>query len=120
MLRLLTVTFFALTFTACSTSMIKSMSKIEPGMDKDSVIELVGGPNRTFREDGRDHWIFVYHQNDVQWLRDVTFEKGKVLKLSEPITKAAWERELEATTTMEEYEEKAREHQKASAKKNEP
>ena len=97
----------------CATPVPCALDRIKPGMDKDNVLEEAGNPTRTFREKNLDNWIYVYFQHDQQWLRDVIFSDGKVLSVTHPTaTKEAWVKELERAETMEEYERKAREHQK--------
>jgi outer membrane protein assembly factor BamE (lipoprotein component of BamABCDE complex) len=102
---------FLVTFglSAC-TSMPKLLDKLQPGMDKDQVLAAVGSPKRTFRDNGLDHWTYIFHENDQEWRRDVIFENGHVIRVTKATAskKLSWVRELEETKSMEEFESKAR------------
>jgi outer membrane protein assembly factor BamE (lipoprotein component of BamABCDE complex) len=102
-----------LALAGCSTlSVSKALDQVHPGIDKDRVLESAGNPQRTFRENMQDHWIYTYFLKDKEWRRDVIFEDGKVVKVTQPAAKENWVKDLERTDSMEEYETKAREHQK--------
>lgn len=96
----------------CTTNMAKSLDQIKPGMDRDDVLEIAGGPKRTFREVGQDHWIYVYYVNNQPWLRDVVFSDGRVDRVTAPQSKDTSLKDLESAKTFEEYEQKVRARQK--------
>lgn len=84
--------------SACaSTPMEKVLADVKVGMDKDHVLHVAGNPKRTFREHSQDHWIYVYFHNDQEMNRIVSFEDGKVTKLSAARAKTNWEKELEGS-----------------------
>lgn len=101
-----------LAFSGCSTSPAKALDGLRPGMDKAMVLDKVGSPSRTFRENGQDHWVYVYWRNDREWLRDVIFEDGRVAKVTRGVAKDPNMKELQNTNSLEEYEKKVREMQK--------
>ncbi|MGZ6480365.1 MAG: hypothetical protein ACXWQE_13735 [Bdellovibrionales bacterium] len=102
-----------LVLTGCATATVGvALDKVRVGMDKDKVLESAGNPQRTFREAMQDHWIYTYFKEDHEWRRDVIFEEGKVVKITRPQAREDWVKELEKSGSMEEYEHKAREHQK--------
>jgi hypothetical protein len=99
----------------CATSVHRALDEVRPGADKDIVLGTAGNPTRTFRENGQDHWIYVYYQKDQPWLRDVIFEDGQVTRVTRPAAaKESWQKDLERAKSMEEFEHKAREHQRKS------
>lgn len=101
-----------LVLAGCSSTPVqKSLDQIGPGMDKDQVLEKAGNPKRTYREEMQDHWIYVYFTDQKEWHREVVFESGKVVKVTSPTGKEQWEKDLDKANTMEEFEQKAREHQ---------
>lgn len=105
----------------CSTHPSKTLEQVTLGMDKGDVIEIAGGPTRKFREEGQDHWIYVYYIREQQWMREFVLEDGRVTKIKPPVAKEVkepWQQELEATQTMEEFEAKAREQQKKKSSKS--
>ena len=95
-----------------SNSIPSALDRLRPGMDKPAVLDRVGNPTRTYRENGQDHWQYVYFRNDREWTRDITFEDGKILKVSRGFAKDPSVKELQNADSMEEYEKKAREMQK--------
>lgn len=107
-----TLLAFGLLLSGC-TSVPGALDEVRPGQDKDSVLRSAGNPARTFRENNQDHWIYLYYQKDQQWLRDVIFEDGKVARVTRPtVTKEEWVKGLERAGSMEEYERRARSHQR--------
>ncbi len=97
------------TLAGCA-SFPETMDRIKAGMDKGEVLEILGNPKRTFRENGLDYWTYLYFENNQEWRRDVVFEGGKVIRVTRPTptAKSGWQRDLENSTTIEEYEAKAR------------
>lgn len=85
-------------------------------MDKDYILSKIGNPKRTFRSNGQDHWIYVYFKDDVEMSRQVDFVDGKVLKVGRALSRKSLEKALENSESMEEYESKAREHQRKNSK----
>ena len=98
--------------TSCAGNQPRALDEVRTGMDKDRVLDVVGNPKRTFRESMRDHWIYVYFQNKQEWRREIVFEDGKVSRIGRPLAKQDWLKDLENSDSMEEYEKKARDHQK--------
>ena len=84
-----------LTLTGCSSlSVSKALEQVHPGMDKDRVLESAGNPARTFRENMQDHWIYTYFLKDHEWRREVIFEDGKVVKVTQATAKENWVKDL--------------------------
>jgi len=102
----------------CATSLPKALDSVRVGMDKDRVLELAGDPSHTYRADDTDHWAYTFFVNDQEMRREIVFAEGKVVKISPPMPRQDWVKELENTTTMEEYEQKVREHQKKASGKS--
>lgn len=101
----------ALIFWAGCSSLPKSLNRVQEGMDKDSVLEIVGSPKRTYRSNGEDRWLYEYYQDGQKVARQVSFESGKVIKVSGPLNESQWPKELESAETMEEYEYRVRSHE---------
>jgi len=98
------------------TSIPQSLKQVRAGMDKGEVLQLVGSPKFTFRENSQDHWAYFYHTNNQEFRRDVVFENGKVIRVTKPTTKEQWQKSLEGAESMEEFESITRQHQKSKAK----
>ena len=103
-----------LSLTACASNLPRELEQVRTGMDKDEVLQSAGDPKHTFRLNSQDYWTYVFFRNDQEWRRDVIFESGKVVRISQPSAKQNWLRDLENTTTMDDFEQKAHAHQKAS------
>lgn len=103
-----------LTLGACA-SMSESFKQIHVGMDKGEVLQILDNPKFTFRENSQDHWAYFYHSNGQDWRRDIIFENGKVIRVTRPATKEKWQKEIENSSSIEEYEHIAREHQRISS-----
>jgi hypothetical protein len=97
--------------TACASSTQKGDADVHVGMDKDRVLEVAGNPQHSLRQNGEDHWIFQYYKAGKEWRREVVFDEGKVIKVISPVERSNWEKELQNSGSMEEYEQKARAHQ---------
>lgn len=106
----------SLWLTACASTPHADLDEVRSGMDKDQVLQKVGNPKRTFRASGQDHWIYVYFQDGQEVARQIDFADGKVVKVGRPVNKNSLERQLENSESMEEYESKARAHQRKSSK----
>ncbi len=103
-----------LTMVSCTTIQ-QSLQQVRAGMDKGEVLQTVGNPKFTFREDGQDHWAYFYEGNNQEWRRDVIFDNGKVIRVTRPLNKEKWQKDIEGSSTMEEFEAIAREKQKRSS-----
>ena len=106
---------FALLLAGCATNLPRALEEIRPGMDKDRVLEIAGNPKQSFRENGQDRWLYQYFNNDKEWKRELIFDDGKVVRVTRPLGKEEWVKELERSGSMEEYEQKARAHQKKAS-----
>jgi outer membrane protein assembly factor BamE (lipoprotein component of BamABCDE complex) len=106
---------FVLILSACASSPKANLQKLRVGMDKDEVLQAAGDPKRTFRANSEDHWIYIYFEGDEEWRRQIDFRDGKVILVGRAIPKKNWQSELEATGTMEEFESKARAHQRKAS-----
>ncbi len=97
------------------TSVSQSLKQVRAGMDKGEVLLLLGNPKFTFRENSQDHWAYFYNSGNQELRRDVVFENSKVIRVTKPVTKEKWQKDIEGSNTIEEYETIAREHQKKSS-----
>jgi hypothetical protein len=103
--------FLTLCLAGCAASVPRDLDSVRVGMDKDRVLEVVGNPNHTYRAEQADHWVYTYFNGDHEMRREIIFDEGKVVKISHPLAREDWVKELERTGSMEEYEQKVREHQ---------
>lgn len=70
----------SLCLTACQTPSHKHFSEVRVGMDKPTVIELIGGPQKASRIQGRDRWIYIFRSpTEGEQIREIHFEYGRVL-----------------------------------------
>jgi len=65
--------------SACSTSQTKALRRVEVGMTKNEVLNIVGDPSRVGREHGQDRWAYVDHESDTSdETTYVFFSEGRV------------------------------------------
>jgi outer membrane protein assembly factor BamE (lipoprotein component of BamABCDE complex) len=93
----LTLALLFLSLCACASmvSLPKSLDNVRAGMDKDQVLGTAGNPKRTFRSNSQDHWIYVFFKNHEEFSREITFEDGKVVRVTKALAKQDWGKELE-------------------------
>lgn len=53
-------------------------------MEKADVLELVGGPDRARRWQGKDRWTYVFKKPEGESVQDVHFLEGKVVYSGPP------------------------------------
>lgn len=69
-----------LSLTACQTPSHKHFTDVRVGMDKPTVLELIGGPQKASRIAGRDRWIYIFRSaTEGEMIREIHFEHGRVL-----------------------------------------
>ena len=68
----------------CQTARWRDFDKIKTGMNKAEVLDLVGGPDRTRRWQGKDRWTYVFKKPTGESIEDVHFEEGKVVYSGAP------------------------------------
>lgn len=105
-----------LVIAGCAT-FSQTMDRVKIGWDKDQVLNELGSPKRTFRENGLDYWTYLYFQGSQEWRRDVIFENGKVVRVTRATlaNKSAFQLQLENSGSVEEFEAAVRAHQKKSS-----
>lgn len=109
--------FFISTFlVGCASDGGRRTDGVRVNMDKAQVLETAGAPKYTYREDNQDNWVYSWVNGDREWAKVITFDSGRVVKISRPVPKDSASKELQNTKSMEEYERKARELQKRQQK----
>lgn len=73
------VVAFMLLNTGCASSLKKTLDELEPGLDKSQVIDQVGSPNRSFRRDNQDVWLYRVHDDEQTYLHELTFEESRLV-----------------------------------------
>ena len=87
---------------ACSTPMHQMMEKIEMGMGKSEVVEKLGSPNRTTRQEGMDKWFYSYDTDGHSRIDEIHFKDSKVIYIG-PSTKDPLKNQIEDSDSYEEY-----------------
>ena len=68
---------FVITFILMGqTNLKKAFDEIKPGMDKDQVLDTIGGPRAVTRFHGKDRWFIVFYQDGVRYEREIHFSNG--------------------------------------------
>src|SRR4051812_19130610 len=88
----------------CRTPMSLNLKKIELGMEKDQIIELLGPPQVSQRLHGQDVWTYIFYDKENKQGRELVFENGRLSRLGEAKFEPTNQEKMEDSTSMEEYE----------------
>lgn len=88
----------------CVSKPHRLIQNVNPGMEKDQVLDIMGSPQRTFRNDGRDIWIYIYYVQQQRSGAEVTFADGKVVSVRRAELDKTLTDELLQTTDMATYQ----------------
>lgn len=80
-LRLTLLTMFSSAVCGCATPLYQRVEGLRVGMDKATVLDMAGNPQRTHRRGGQDLWIYDYYRNERKMERGVRIENGHVIAL---------------------------------------
>lgn len=67
----------------CAHSPYENLSEIKVGSDKEEVLNKIGSPLRTRRQDGQDIWTYRFYQDSGYIYKDIILEKQKVVHIEE-------------------------------------
>lgn len=81
--RLLVLALFVF-LTACQTDMKKAFEEIKPGMDKDQVLQIIGGPRAVTRFHDKDRWFITFYHDKIRYEKEIHFKNGFVTYVGEP------------------------------------
>lgn len=66
----------ALTQSACQSSAKKDFERIQTGMEKVEVLDIMGDPQRKRRSQSVDHWTYVFYDEKKRVEKEVQFADG--------------------------------------------
>ena len=61
------ITVIGSLLVGCQTNMLREYQKINPGMEKDDVLKVMGSPQRTQRFHGKDRWTYIFYYGKVRY-----------------------------------------------------
>jgi hypothetical protein len=75
--------------SACASSPQKEYEKIPIGSDKGHVLHLLGNPDRTYRKNSIDRWVYNFRYDEstdrpTVYEKEIWFENGKVVYKDKP------------------------------------
>lgn len=73
---LLALAFVLISLSGCQTNLKKAFDEVKIGMDKDQVLDTIGGPRAVTRFHGKDRWFIMFYQDDVRYEREIHFSNG--------------------------------------------
>lgn len=86
------VCLISVVIAGCQTSQVNQFSKVQNGMDKSQVLELVGSPQSKIRRNGIDRWTYTFFENEEWHSKDVQLDQGLVVyvgpRMPEPVSAA--------------------------------
>ena len=83
MQRLAFIFLCSLSMTACQTNDVKEFSKVQSGMEKAEVLEIMGSPQRQERWQGMDLWTYIYYTDSQRHEKEIDFSDGKATYVGE-------------------------------------
>jgi outer membrane protein assembly factor BamE len=75
-LRILALIFLLTGNLACQSSRLRSFDKLLLGQEKDTVLEVMGGPTYHERIQGQDRWTYILYESDIRHEKVVYFLDG--------------------------------------------
>ncbi|MBC86883.1 MAG: hypothetical protein CL677_06850 [Bdellovibrionaceae bacterium] len=92
-------------FSGCASTSVENLEKIRIGDNKSHVVETLGSPLHSYRQDGKDIWIYQRHTADKKRERQtLSFYQGTLVSMG-PLRKDIDRENLaEQATSLEEYE----------------
>ena len=85
--KLLLISTLSLAFpmlVACNTLRGRHFDEVHVGMEKDQILNLVGGPDASFRWQGKDRWVYRFKDENATTVKEVHFADGKAVYVGEP------------------------------------
>lgn len=70
--------------SGCQTNMVKAFDGLMVGMDKDQVLESIGGPRAVTRFHGKDRWFILYYHDNVRFEKEIHFQDGVAVYIGKP------------------------------------
>lgn len=71
------ILFSAFLLAGCATNMREQFDRVQVGMEKNDVLNLMDSPQRTQRWHGMDRWTYIFYDQDVRYEKEVHFADGK-------------------------------------------
>lgn len=75
-LRILALIFLLTGSQACQSSRLRSFDKLMLGQEKDTVLEVMGGPTYRERIQGQDRWTYILYESDIRHEKVIYFLDG--------------------------------------------
>jgi outer membrane protein assembly factor BamE (lipoprotein component of BamABCDE complex) len=83
-MKFIIAAFAIFTLIGCSSTRVRTLSKIKTGMSKPSVLDIAGNPSRSSRVEGADRWSYDYWSGDERKTLNVHFVDGAVTQVGPP------------------------------------
>lgn len=97
----------------CQTNMKHAFDGLKLGMDKDQVLEHIGGPRAVTRFHGKDRWFVVFYHDNFRHEKEIHFTNGLATYIGDnyepPVEKSAKAvDDLNATQDLRTYQDLVR------------
>lgn len=66
----------------------QDFAKVQSGMDKHSVLQIMGSPDTTLRRSGQDRWYYNYYEQNTPITKEVRFQEGLAVYSGDPVKPA--------------------------------
>lgn len=90
---ILLLTFFSV---GCQTNQLRAYERVQVGMDKHVVLEIMGSPIASSRWQSLDRWRYRFYQDDQLFVKEVHFKGGKAVYVGDEVKAATAAEEEDA------------------------
>ena len=103
--------------TCCiHTHLNKRITRLPYQSEKFDAMNLLGKPFQVKRKYGLDYWIYKFKVEDREYIRQIVFKEGRLIRKGKPIPHPAPRLILDGVENLAEYEEAVEQFQKQKTK----
>ncbi len=92
-IAILLLSFFSV---GCQTNQLRAYERVQVGMDKHVVLEIMGSPIASSRWQSLDRWRYRFYQDDQLFVKEVHFKGGKAVYVGDEVKAATAAEEEDA------------------------
>lgn len=69
---------------SCTINQKRRFEKVQVGMEKNEILELMSSPQRRDRWRGLDRWTYIFYENDEKFEKEIHFSNGISTYVGDP------------------------------------
>ena len=94
----------------------KRITRLPYQSEKFDAMNLLGKPFQVKRKYGLDYWIYKFKVEDGEYIRQIVFKEGRLIRKGKPVPYPAPRLVLDGVENLTEYEEAVEQFQQQKAK----